>query len=114
MVLKRSPCGLVVSTADRFSTRARAAAGAAQQLGYEIRLADRGVLDRMLEPALPAMPWLDVMKELDEEVAQVYSAESTSRDQLSFFEDPTRDSQSPRSLGLMLQPDAGAAADVGR
>jgi hypothetical protein len=89
MILERSLRGLVVSTADRFSMRARATAGAARQLGYEIRLADRGVLDRMLEPLLPVTPWLDVMKELDEEVARGYSAEFIPCEQLSFFEEPT-------------------------
>lgn len=42
VVLHGALHGLIVSTADRFSTRARAAVPTARQFGYEIRLADRG------------------------------------------------------------------------
>jgi len=69
IVLHGTLHGLVVSTADRFSTRTRAAVTTARQFGYEIRLADRGVLERMLDPVLPELAWLDVMKHLDPEAA---------------------------------------------
>jgi hypothetical protein len=106
MVIERSLRGLIVSTADRFSTRARAAADDAKQLGYEIRLADRGILDRMLEPVLPVMPWLDVMKGLDGEVAQEYSPEFISREQLSFFEEPIWGCPVPSLSWIELAPSA--------
>lgn len=49
--------GIVVSTATTFSYQARRAQGKANQLGYMIKLIDRGKLDRLVGQLLPAIPW---------------------------------------------------------
>lgn len=57
--------GIVVTTADHFSYRAKAYAKRREKNGYSIKLVDRGKLDRMLDPILPDRPWLPVVEELN-------------------------------------------------
>ena len=73
MFLNRSLCGIVASTADHFSYRAREAAGKATSLGMEIRLFDIGKLKRMLDPFLPDRPWFALIKEIDPKSADILS-----------------------------------------
>lgn len=59
MYLKSSLKGVVVSTADHFSYRAFEAVGRAKELGCEIELIDKGILNRMCAPLLIIeRPWL--------------------------------------------------------
>ena len=52
--------GIIVSTAPRFSRWAKQAATKAEdgRQRMTLRLVDRGVLNRMLDPILPDRPWL--------------------------------------------------------
>lgn len=61
MVLKGTNHGMVVSTADHFTYQAHAAVKGAHEVGMIIRLVDRALLDRMLDPVLPAQPWRSVL-----------------------------------------------------
>jgi len=61
MMLENSRYGIVVSTADHFTYRAYEAVGRANECGMTIRLVDRGLLNRMLDPLLPDRPWLDII-----------------------------------------------------
>ncbi len=63
MVLEGGRHGVVVSTADHFSYRARQAVARAQNRGMELRLVDRRAFDRMLDPVLPDRPWLSPVTE---------------------------------------------------
>ena len=54
--------GILVSTADHFTTRAFEACGKANNnFGMELKLIDRGKLDRMLNPFIPANPWFEAL-----------------------------------------------------
>lgn len=61
MLLKGTNRGIVVSTADHFTYQAHVAVKRAQEVGMIVRLIDRTVLDRMLDPVLPAQPWEAVL-----------------------------------------------------
>ena len=64
MYLKRSLKGIVVSTADHFSYRAFEAVGRAKELGCEIRLVDKGILNRMCSSLLLLdRPWLSFFRD---------------------------------------------------
>jgi HJR/Mrr/RecB family endonuclease len=58
MVLEDARYGVVVSTADHFSYRARQAVGRAHERGMVLRLIDKRAFDRLLDPLLPDRPWL--------------------------------------------------------
>lgn len=62
MMLEGCMQGVVVSTADHFSYRAYEAAGRAAELGWTIRLVDKGKLDRMVGALLPQAPWMEFVK----------------------------------------------------
>lgn len=64
MFLKRSLTGIVVSTADHFSYRVLEAVGRAKELGHEIELIDKGILNRMCLPLLFLdRPWLSFFQD---------------------------------------------------
>lgn len=52
--------GIVVSTRTAFSQGARAALRTAAKRGYTIQLIDRGILDRLLDPLVPRVPWSEL------------------------------------------------------
>jgi hypothetical protein len=56
-VLEGTEYGMVVSTADHFSYRARQAIGRAHERGMVLRLLDRRTFDLMLDEVLPDRPW---------------------------------------------------------
>ncbi|MGQ4620029.1 restriction endonuclease [Nocardia sp. R7R-8] len=62
LVLNKSTLGVVVSTADHFTTRARQAIEGAAEVGYTIRLHDRDAFDALLARALPEKPWSEVAR----------------------------------------------------
>jgi HJR/Mrr/RecB family endonuclease len=57
MMLHPNAYGIVVSTADHFTYQARRAASAAAKVGRTVKLVDRGLLNRMMAPLLPSVPW---------------------------------------------------------
>lgn len=66
MVLEGSRLGVVVSTADHFTFRARESAAHAASAGFRVELVDRRALDAMLARSLPAEPWQKTLSKLHE------------------------------------------------
>jgi hypothetical protein len=62
LLVQNVPRGIVVSTADHFSYWAQAEASSVHPKGYTVELVDRGKLNRMLSPLLPARPWLKALE----------------------------------------------------
>jgi hypothetical protein len=73
MLLENSSYGILVSTANHFTFRAKEAVDRARDLGKVIRLIDRGKLDRMLAPMIPDRPWLDFLRSHYPELAGRFS-----------------------------------------
>jgi hypothetical protein len=68
MLLQQNPYGIVVSTADYFTHRCHLEANiASEKAGYELKLIDRGKLNRMLDSILPIKPWADALTEVGSE-----------------------------------------------
>ena len=80
--------GVVVSTADRFSLRARQTATRVLDRGLVVELVDKGVLDRMLEPCLPTAPWLEVAARDYPDIGEAIGLGTNDPNQLSLFEEP--------------------------
>lgn len=67
--------GIVVSTADSFSFHARRGRQLAEQQGFLVDFVDKGVLNRMITPLLPRIPWRDIfarpeLSRVDKDVQQ--------------------------------------------
>lgn len=69
MVENDTPCGIVVSTASHFTYQAYHTTSKAAQFGWYIRLIDKGILDKMLDPLLPDRPWLSILDGFDKKAA---------------------------------------------
>ncbi len=71
MHLREARIGIVISTAERFSRPAQEAAFKAGKVRnpVTIRLVDKGIFNKMLDPVLPDRPWLHPISEVDEEIA---------------------------------------------
>lgn len=67
LILENSDRGVVVSTADHFSLRARQAVDRSAGSGFLVRLLDRSALDALLGRALPEAPWEEVLGQLTAE-----------------------------------------------
>lgn len=62
MVTQSNLQGILVSTADHFTTRAFQACGKANNnFGMEVKLIDRSKLDRLLSPLIPTNPWFEAL-----------------------------------------------------
>jgi hypothetical protein len=85
MVLEEVVRGIVVSTADHFTLRAHQAAKKIEKQGLHLKLVDRGILDRMLEPLLPDRPWLQIVRSHNPEMADLLASQVPSDCQLSLF-----------------------------
>lgn len=85
LVLEGQTRGIVVSTADHFTLRARQAAQAAKKLGFNIELVDKGILNQMLEPFLPDRPWIEIVKSHDSEIASWLMERISNDNQLFEF-----------------------------
>lgn len=57
LVDERQTRGIVVTTADAFSPRAYEAVHRYDEVGYRIRLFDRGILRELIGPLVPRRPW---------------------------------------------------------
>ena len=86
MVVEGTPRGIVVSTAERFSRPAIQAVTKASRNGMTVHLVDKGILNKMLDPALPDRPWLDPISEVDEEISSYLADQIPSDSQLYLFE----------------------------
>jgi hypothetical protein len=85
MVLGKSTFGIVVSTANQFSLRARQAVAKAGHVGMTVKLIDKGILDKILDPFLPDRPWLEPVGQIDNELALRLAQEVYSDNQLDLF-----------------------------
>lgn len=70
LILNGTDRGIVVSTADHFSFRAREAVDVAAQRDYTVRLVDRGAFDALLSGCLPKAPWKEVIASINSNRAQ--------------------------------------------
>ncbi len=88
MHLEEIHVGIVVSTAKRFSGPAKKAAVKAGEVRnpVTIRLIDKGIFNKMLDPILPDRPWLDPISQFDWELAQHLADRIPSDNQLGLFE----------------------------
>lgn len=64
LILENSDRGIIVSTADHFSLRARQAVDRSAGSGFLIRLLDKRALDALLGRALPEAPWAEILGQL--------------------------------------------------
>ena len=87
MVVKGKHKGIVVSTAEKFSRYAIQEAITAREELYRmtVLLVDKGILNRMLDPMLPDRPWLDPIREVDQEIAKCLADKIPSDNQLELF-----------------------------
>lgn len=85
MILEGAFRGIVVTTSNQFSLRAKQAVCKVGQFGILIKLIDKGILNRMLDPILPDRPWLEPIRQLDKELALRLADEIPSDQQLSLF-----------------------------
>jgi hypothetical protein len=82
--------GIIVTTSDSFSYRARQECAGVKDKGYEVQLIDKGILDRMLGPIVPKHPWLDFLKqplfdEMDDTVRRHFVSDLLGPNQLDLF-----------------------------
>lgn len=87
LVVKGKPNGIVVSTANKFSRDAIQEATVAREGPYKmkVKLVDKGILNRMLDPILPDRPWFDPIREVDQEIAEYLTDKIPSDYQLDLF-----------------------------
>lgn len=87
MVVAGALQGVVVSTAPRFSSDAQQAATKAGKHGMTVRLVDRGIFEKMLDPILPDRPWLQPIDQVDAELAAHLVEQIPSDKQLDWVDD---------------------------
>lgn len=88
MLLADSTYGIVASTADHFTYRALQAKKRAREVGYFLRLLDRGKLNRMLDPLLPDRPWLKIIEAIEPKATSRFASLISKAKQLSLpFDD---------------------------
>lgn len=87
MAAKGKRYGIVVSTAKKFSRYAIQEAVAAKEglFRMTVLLVDKGILSRMLDPILPDRPWLDPIREVDQQIAKCLADKIPSDNQLGLF-----------------------------
>ena len=87
MHLGEARMGIVVSTAGRFSRPAQEAAIKAGKVRNPmiVRLVDKSMFNKMLDPILPDRPWLDPISEVDEAICSSLVDRIPSDNQLDMF-----------------------------
>lgn len=75
MVLERATHGMIFSTADHFTLRARQAVEKARTSRFFVELADKGKLNRLLDNVLPDKPWLPFLEKRYPDIASEIDAE---------------------------------------
>lgn len=63
VTVKNAAGGIVVSTADHFTYRAYEFAGQAAKVGKQILLADKRLLSRLIDPLIPRVGWLHLLRQ---------------------------------------------------
>jgi hypothetical protein len=63
MVIKNVLRGVIVSTADHFTTRALTEAKVAKRRGFVVQMVDRSKLNLMVSPLIPREAWLPALKQ---------------------------------------------------
>ncbi len=91
MIENRTHNSIIISTAKQFSRYAIQTASAAKVKPYcmTIKLVDKGVFNKMLDPILPDRPWLDPISEIDEGIANYLAGRIPSDNQLDMFKPQT-------------------------
>lgn len=77
LFLNQATRGMVVSSANHFTYHAKKAANFANNEGLQIRLVDRGLLDRMLGSLLPHWPWENYLKEFSPAAWKLFSSKNS-------------------------------------
>ena len=90
MVVEGVRTGVVVSTAERLSPDAQKIVKKAKGRSMNIYFVNKDDFNRMLDPILPYRPWLEPIREVDEEIANYLAEHITSDQQLSLFDSPFR------------------------
>lgn len=85
IVLEGAVRGIIVSTADHFTYPAHQARMRLKDRGYYIKLIDKSILNRMLDPVLPDRPWLDIVAKKDSKIAKLLAERVPSDYQLRLF-----------------------------
>jgi HJR/Mrr/RecB family endonuclease len=85
MILNGARHGVVVSTADHFSTHALAAVGRARECGMIVRLVNRVMLDRLIEPLMPYDPWVPLLVDHFPDYVRWIAWQLGPREQLDLF-----------------------------
>ena len=80
--------GVVVSTVERFSQDAHDLAGKAKRRGKTIHFVNKDDFNKLLDPVLPERPWLNPIKEVDEDIANYLAEQIPTQRQLSLFDPP--------------------------
>ena len=75
MVLERATHGMIFSTADHFTLRARQAVEKASKSHFFVELVDKGKLNRLLGSVLPEKPWLTYLQTKYPTIASEIEAE---------------------------------------
>ena len=88
MIENRVHKSIVVSTSKQFSRHAKQIAAEAKAEPYcmTVKLVDKGILNKMVDPVLPDRPWLDPISQFDWELAQHLADRIPSDNQLDSFE----------------------------
>lgn len=86
MILEGKTQGVLVSTADHFTLRAKQAVNKAKGIGFYIELIDKGALNRMIEPILPDRPWFEPIKVINPKLADLLLKQISSDNQPSLFD----------------------------
>lgn len=68
MLLRDSSYGIIVSTADHFTSYARKAQKEAGERGFSIQLIDRGKLNELLGASIPDRAWISILQEKHPEI----------------------------------------------
>jgi Restriction endonuclease len=74
LILSGSDRGIVVSTADHFSFRAKESVGIASQCGYTVRLIDRKAFGHLIAGCLPSAPWKKVLAAINADRVKWFGA----------------------------------------
>ena len=87
MVVEGVHKGIVVSTVERFSSKAQRDAVKAKTgpFGMTVEFVDKGIFNKMLDPILPDRPWLDPINQFDPELARHLADRIPSDNQLDIF-----------------------------
>lgn len=82
--------GVIVSTVEKLSPDGEELVQKVKKRGMEVHFVNKDDFDRMLDPVLPDRPWLNPIREIDEEIANYLADHIPSDHQLNLFDPPFR------------------------